>query len=493
MKLTQEINRLLIALLVAFLIMMIAAAYWSISGAEDLLLREDNPRRVEAEAAIKRGQLVDRAGLVLAESIPQADGSLQRVYYYPEAAPFTGYFSLRYGTGGAETAYNTLLRGDAEMTLDLYVERQMLHRPPEGADIQLTLSVPLQQKLNEALLPYRGAGVLLAAPTGDILALVSQPTFDPNTLDIEWDSLREAEGNPFFNRVLQGRYQPGGVLETPLLAAALLSNRPLNEAIPDANEPLVLDAETTVSCAFAPGDRPLTLVDAYLYGCPAPFAALGEVLGETPVNMIFTSFAINQPATLEGFVPAELIATTPTAEPQPTATPEDTLVRNVLGQGQQSISPLNMAMIAAAVGNEGNAPAPRTLLAVRPRGADWQPAVAEGMTQPYLAASAAQRLSEFMTANMLSGVMVTPQPQYPLAGHAGIAYSGKGKTLSWFIGFVTLPDTTLVSIAIVLEDVNDPGTAAEIGQQVLMAAYDQHIVTDVETPPLSTEMPENEP
>jgi len=487
MKLTQEINRLLIAFLVAFLIMMIAAAYWGISGAEDLLLREDNPRRVEVEAQIARGQLVDRSGIVLAESIRQDNDQVERTYYYPEAAPFTGYFSLRYGTGGAETAYNTLLRGDTEMTLGVYVERQLLHQPAQGADIQLTLSVPLQQKLNEALLPYRGAGVLLSAPTGDILALVSLPTFDPNTLDTEWDLLRETEGNPFFNRVLQGRYQPGGVLETPLLAAALLRNHSLDDSLADADQPVILDAETTVACAFSPGDQPLTLVDAYLYGCPRPFADLAESLEQTSVESIFASFSINQPATLEGFVPAELNMATPTPAPQPTATPENTLVRNVLGQGQQVISPLNMALIAAAVGNEGNAPAPRTLLAIRSHNGDWQPVPAEGMSQPYLAASAAQRLSEFMTANMLSDVLVTPQAQYPLAGHAGIAYSGKGKTLSWFIGFATLPDATHVAVAIVLEDVNDPRAAAQIGQEMLMAAYDQRIAIDVEA--ATTETP----
>lgn len=104
MNITQEVNRLLLAVLAAFLIMMVAAAYWAISGAETLLLREDNPRRVEAEAQIRRGQIIDRDGVILAESVLQADGRLLRVYPHPEAAPFVGYFSLRYGTGGAETA-----------------------------------------------------------------------------------------------------------------------------------------------------------------------------------------------------------------------------------------------------------------------------------------------------------------------------------------------------------------------------------------------------
>jgi penicillin-binding protein A len=174
-------------------------------------------------------------------------------------------------------------------------------------------------------------------------------------------------------------------------------------------------------------------------------------------------------------VPAEDTVATPTPAAEPTTLPENALTRDALGQGQQALSPLNMALIAAAISNDGNAPAVRTILAVRPRGQDWQPVPVEGIARPYLAASAAHRLSELMTANMLSDVIVTPEPQYLVAGHAGIAYSGKGKTLSWFIGSITLPDTTRAAIAIVLEDVNDPGAAARIGQDVLIAAYEAQI------------------
>jgi cell division protein FtsI/penicillin-binding protein 2 len=237
----------------------------------------------------------------------------------------------------------------------------------------------------------------------------------------------------------------------------------------------MLDDETTVACALPPPDNlPLTLSDAYLYGCPSPFASLAESLGANSVETIFNAFRVNQPVILEGFVPQNVLDATQTPAPQPTGTLENTLVRNALGQGQQqAISPLNMALIAAAVSNHGNAPTPRTLLAVRPRDGEWQSIPPDGIARPYLASAAAQRLTELMTTNMLSDVLVTPQPQYALSGHAGIAYSGKGKTLSWFIGFITLPDTTQAAVAIVVEDVNDPKIAAQIGQSVLIAAYDQ--------------------
>jgi peptidoglycan glycosyltransferase len=261
------------------------------------------------------------------------------------------------------------------------------------------------------------------------------------------------------------------------MAAALLSNRPLTESIPDAEKSLVLEDQTVIACAFPPDDVvPLTLAEAYLYGCPMPFASLAESLGASTVESMFSSFWVNQPATLAGFVPvlSADVTPTPTSEStESTTAAHDRLVRNVLGQGTQTISPLNMALIASAVCHEGNAPLPRTLLAIRPPNAEWQPVAVEGVPQSYLAASTAHRLADLMTTDMLSDVMVTPQPQYPLGGQAGIASSGQGKMLSWFIGFVILPDTTCTAVSIVLEDVDNPRAAAQIGQTVLMAAYDQ--------------------
>src|SRR5690349_15320810 len=104
MRSTREINRLLTGVLICFAIIALAAGYWAMFGMDTILRREDNPRLVEAEAGILRGDIVDRSDNILVTSTEEADGSVTRTYEYPETSSALGYYSLRYGTAGAEAA-----------------------------------------------------------------------------------------------------------------------------------------------------------------------------------------------------------------------------------------------------------------------------------------------------------------------------------------------------------------------------------------------------
>ncbi|HEX2905501.1 MAG TPA: hypothetical protein VHO69_01475 [Phototrophicaceae bacterium] len=199
MQFTREINRLLVGVLFAFGMVMLAAMYWAIAGPETILRREDNPRLVETEMRLLRGEIVDRTGTVLVTSETTSDGSARRHYLYPETNGVLGYASLRYGVNGAEAAYNTLLHGDTlPKDLTAYFNNEFLHRPIQGADVQLTLDLAVQQTAAQALGEQRGAIIVLSVPDGEVLTLVSRPTFDPNTLDADWEKLTQAPGNPFF-------------------------------------------------------------------------------------------------------------------------------------------------------------------------------------------------------------------------------------------------------------------------------------------------------
>ena len=238
MQLTREINRLVFGLLILFGIVTLAAAYWAVIGPDTILKREDNPRLVEAIANIQRGSMLDRDGNVVVESIRRDDGIVERRYLYPAMYSALGYYSLRYGAGGAENAFNAALDGST-ITRDTatVLTDSLLHRPQQGADVQLTLDLDVQQQIVDVMGDQRGAAVVLSVPDGEVLAMVSLPSYDPNTLDADWNSLVEAEGKPFFNRVLQGNYQPGGALETPLMATAFLLNQPIDEVFEQGSDP----------------------------------------------------------------------------------------------------------------------------------------------------------------------------------------------------------------------------------------------------------------
>lgn len=470
MPFTREIYRLLFGVLVAFALVAAAAAYWAISGADTILQREDNPRLVEAETRIIRGNIVDRNGQTLAESVVGENGLVTRQYLYPETNGALGYFSLRYGVAGAESAYDTLLRGD-DLNPDFsgYLAESLLHRAQEGSAIRLTLDLDIQSQVAQAMNGQRGAAVVLAVPSGDVLAMVSLPTYDPNTLDAKWEQLVEAPGNPFFNRVVQGRYQPGGTMQTLLMAAALVMGQPLDIPIETATAPLqVADADLT--CAVRLPPLALDLREAYAFACPMPFQELADEIGPSALQAALDTFLFDQPLTLPGFVvEPENNQTQVTASPTITL---DNLVENALGQGLYMVNPLTMAVMASAIVNDGNAASPNTLLEIRrPDSEEWTLAEHDLPTIPVTTTNTARQLQDLMRYAVANGAAQNAgRPNIDIGGHATLAYSGD-ETQAWFVGFATLGGRRGIVVAVVLENSDDPGLAADIGGTALAAAH----------------------
>ncbi|HYP19084.1 MAG TPA: hypothetical protein VEY08_03340, partial [Chloroflexia bacterium] len=141
-----------------------------------------NPLLADAALQVPRGSILDRTGVVLAESVLQ-DGVYQRHYGTPDTADVTGYFSpLLYGATGLEASWDDVLMGDAGGN-PLWQSLQTLRGlPPQGNDLHLTLDATLQQEAHAALGSRPGAVVLLEVQTGAVLALASNPTFDANAL-----------------------------------------------------------------------------------------------------------------------------------------------------------------------------------------------------------------------------------------------------------------------------------------------------------------------
>jgi penicillin-binding protein A len=470
MHFAREVNRLTIGVLIVFAIVALAATYWAVVGPDTILLRQDNPRLVQAEAEIVRGDILDRNSVVLVKSDQNPDQTVTRRYLFPEMASALGYSSLRYGVSGAEAAFNTVLRGDDRQSdFGRKMLRDFAHHPVRGSDIQLTFDQTVQLDIVNAIGNSQGAVVVLAIPSGEVLALVSLPSYDPNTLEANWETLTKAPGKPFFNRVLQGAYQPGGTLETPLLAAALLANYPSEKAVTDADRPVqVGDVELT--CVKLPQHSSLTLREAYAAGCPYPFAALITDLGLGTIEAIFNAFQLNQPPTLPGYIVSP--NTSPEATQEAVNVTGSTLTEDALGQGQLTITPLEMATIVAAVVNDGNAPAPYTLLQTRqPESQTWITDSEMHPLAPLMTANTAHQLQDFMRYAVQEGTaQPAAHPDMDIGGHATLAYSGK-ETQAWFVGFATWSNKQGAAVAVVLENNADVGLAASIGGQALASAF----------------------
>lgn len=458
MPFAREIRRLLAASLAAFALIGIAAAYWAVSGASTLLLREDNPRVVEAQRRIERGRIFGRNGILLADSVA-ADGAFTRNYPHPASYSAVGYFSLRYGSSGAEAAFDAALSGEREIaTISDYLRAHTLRPPQVGADIRLSLDAAVQEALVAAMGALPGAGLVMDATSGALLALASQPTFNPNTLDDDWARLAADAGEPFFHRALQGNYQLGGAAYLLLLAQAIGSGFDLSQQFAGASAAVDLGGGTTVACIQeAPSDR-LTLPQAFIAGCPAPFLLYWQQnLAGTQAH-IKAEFDFEQPLSLAGFPAPEALA----APASDAVDARQQALRNALGQGALRTTPLQLMTVLSAIAADGSAAAPNILAAQRPPAAEsWlahaPPTARARMFSPAVAEALRHQLSESWSA-----LSARAAPEAAIG--ATLYRSQAGDALqTWLLGFIRWHDDSRAIAFLLLQEAR-VGAAALIAQ-----------------------------
>jgi peptidoglycan glycosyltransferase len=278
----RQIRQLGIVLSICFLLTAAGLGYWSLIRAPELVGRAYNPRWIEAERRVRRGDILDRAGRPLVRSEPGPLGTWQRVYLVPEAAPVVGYYAINHGTGGIEHAYDAQIRGARTLSPIDRLRADLLHLHPAGITVTLTIDVDVQQAASRALGEQMGAVVVLDVQDGDILAMVSNPTFDPNSLEVDWPLLNRSRDKPMLNRATQGLYPPGLVFETITLAATIAEGvaQPTTAFTDELG--VLLSVEPPISCPSSPPRKQFTLAEAYLWPCNVLFARLGLELGGAP-------------------------------------------------------------------------------------------------------------------------------------------------------------------------------------------------------------------
>jgi peptidoglycan glycosyltransferase len=425
----------------------VGCGYWAVARADWLKAREDNPRRVAYEQRVQRGRILDRDGRVLAGVVRQVNGVVERTYPAPEAAPVVGYASLRHGTGGVEAAFDQLLRGEAYRSTWQAAWAELLHRPPQGKDVQLTLDADLQRLAHEALVGRAGGVVLLDSRTGGVLAMASAPTFDPAALDQEWAELREDPSAPLLNRATQGLYQPGAALETIVLAEALEQGLVyLTDPLSSTLTGTVMVDGTAVGCLAEPSEMD-GLVAAYQAACPAPFAALGVELGEAGLAAAVERWGLTTPPPLR--IPTE----------SGTWSPGDGVEAEAIGQGSLTVSPLHMALVAATLADGGRMPDPQVTWRVESPGGGW------------LTLEEPEVLRSPISGHVARTLLLAWQPYGPQAlGHVATAVAGEDRlSHAWFLG-VAPASSPRYAVAVLLERSEEPLRAAQIGRALLEAA-----------------------
>jgi cell division protein FtsW (lipid II flippase) len=281
----------------------LSAGWWTLIRGSDLLSRTDNARRAIADRYVPRGSLVDRNNTAFTITEGQS-GSYERVYLYPDLAPILGYTHLIYGQSGLESTLDDYLRGlQGNPSSLIWWDHLLYGTPPPGLDVRLSIDMSLQTQADQLLGGHTGALILMNAKTGEIVAVASHPTFDPNKLDQQGEALSSNPSAPLLNRATQGLY-PIGTSLIPMMRMQS-SDAQLNEAeLKSLYTSLMLYQAPQLNIPIAQSDVTISPTDLRISPLQAILAASAlSNHGMIPTPRI--SMAVNTPEQGWVVLPAE--------------------------------------------------------------------------------------------------------------------------------------------------------------------------------------------
>lgn len=485
------LRRLATVVTVLFALLFGAGTYVQFVRASWLDARPGNARTLYKNFGRERQPII-LAGRQIAVSKPVDDAySYQRTYPDgPLYSAVTGYYSIVYGATGIEAAEGSLLSGTADQLFVRRIQDLLTGKPAQGATVELTIQPKAQQAAWDALGDQRGAVVALDPRTGDILAMVSKPAYDPNRLASHdaaavkkaYTALNDDDGRPLENRAIASRlYPPGSTFKLITAAAALESGDYEPDTEVDGPARLTLpQTKTTLPNDFPGACSPsgkITLKDALRISCNTAFGSVGMALGGEALREQATKFGFGQPLKMP-------LTVTPSQFPDNPSPAQ--VAQSAIGQFDVRVSPLQMAMVSAAIANRGVLMKPRLVNRIlaadltvmsRPQTEELGRAVSTGT---------ADELTDMMEAVVTSGTGTRAQLDgVRVAGKTGTAEQGKdaqGRQRppnAWFTAFAPADDPQ-VAVAVIVEDGGTLGdeasggrVAAPIAKKVMEAVISQ--------------------
>jgi len=485
---TRQIRILATAFLILFGALFANLNYLQVIAADDLANDPHNKRLLIDEYEIDRGEILARDRRTVLARSRATDHELKYLRRYPREALYahvTGFHSFVFGRSELEQSFNTYLSGRADELFPQRLVDDILGRDREGATVVTTIDHRLQRIATQALGGRKGGVAAIDPATGQVLALVAAPSFNPNRLSSHngeriraaWENLNDDPDKPLVSNVNDEVFPPGSTFKIVTAAAALENGIRPNTTFPN---PPTLDLPQTTNdlenfggSHCLGGASEITLAQALQVSCNVSFGAIGLRLGAGRLVEQAHRFGLSED------VPFDI----PFAEgqiPEAEAFAEDLpgVAFSAIGQQDVRINPLHMALVAGAIGNEGLMLRPRLVREVRdPSGRVIQRYEPEEYSRA-MSPSNARTLAGMMQAVVDSGTATSAQiPGVAVAGKTGTAQTAEGRDPhAWFVSFAPVRNPQ-IAVAVVVLNGGDLGSeatggavAAPIAKQVMEAA-----------------------
>lgn len=483
----RELKRLSVVVLLMFVALFAAASTIQVGYADQLNADSRNTRAVNDSYNVQRGSIIV-GGKPIVQSTPTSDRyRWQRVYSQgPLYSAVTGYLAVNGAATGIEGAMNQELSGTSNADFFSRVKNVITGKHPQGNSVELTIDPTAQNAAYEALGNKRGAVVVEEVDTGRILAMVSKPDFDPNSLAVHdstkylqtYNQLEDAPGDPLVNKAITDLNPPGSTFKPVVSAAAFGTGRftkdsqfPNPSALQLPGSSTVIHNDTGAACEGGTGGN-VSLLNAQVWSCNIPFAELGAKLGSDTIKNQAESLGFNH----EFKIPMPV-----SVSRYPGYDDQAELMQSAFGQQSDKATALQICMDSAAIANGGVVMQPSVVQSVITPDLARQQQFTPTDFGRAMSAGTAQTLTQMMVQGVNAGTGTNAKISgVSVAGKTGTAQNGADEPYTlWFTGFAPA-DNPKYAVSVVVEDGGGLGqsgsgnsVAAPIARQVLEAVLNK--------------------
>jgi penicillin-binding protein A len=476
--LNRQITQLFGLVAVLFAVLIVFTSRWTVFEAQSLADNPDNRRALIEEQKVPRGLIFARDGTtVLARNVPHGRGQ-NRTFTrtYPSGPLFShavGYSFLRNGRRGLEQSRNEDLAGQEDEFESIL--SGLVASGDEGFDVVTTLDPAGQEAAYAGLAGRKGAAVAIEPSTGKVRVMASVPEYDANDVPGNFAELNGNADKPLFNRTTQTNYPPGSTFKVVTAAAALDSGKYKPDSVVDGSSPKTISGAPLANSG-GQDFGPISLTDALTNSVNTVWAEVGENIGRQTLVDYMDRFGFNEDPKLD-YPADQMLASGIRANGRLVGGNAGFDVGRVaIGQGGAEgaieVSPLQMAEVAAAVGNRGRLMKPTLTDRVVRKDGRVKERIEPDLQSQVIKPEIAEQLSAMManvveegtgTAAALEGIDV--------AGKTGTAeVDNATSNQAWFIGFAPVENPKL-AVAVTIERTQGQGgtDAAPIAKQILEA------------------------
>ena len=468
--LSINIKKVLIVFLLLFVALVSYFSYFVAVKGPEVANKAQNKRLWAKRNEVLRGTIYDREGNPLTKS--EKKSTLTQKREYTGGALFAhalGYVDQRYGITGLEATYDKELMADNALSYFELIRNKGETKEKIGHSLKTTLDSDIQKTAFDLLGNNRGSVVVLDPKTGEILAMVSKPSFDPNNLEKIWSDINSDVHRPLLNRSVSGLYPPGSIFKVITATAALDNMQGAKDRIFEDNGKIVFNSKYSLSNYGGKAMGNIDLRTAFMKSSNVVFGTLAMELGNDKLKKVSENFYFNKDIRGDGIVVDN------SRFPQIPSTEPGNIAQSGIGQSSILATPMEMALVASTIANGGVMMKPKLVSEILTFDKNSLRIVPDERMAQVTSKETADIIRGYMRDVVASGTgKAAAVSGVKVCGKTGTAdHSEEGGPHSWFIGFAPYENPRVAVAVIVEKGGTGGGAAAKIASGVIKTALEK--------------------